>query len=159
MKTKNIALIVIFSSLITSNHCSGMNYMSNSYNSATTMLSNNMIRARNWTNNFINSCRDISVLGTIYATLGIYDFNEITGLDENKLNSYNSAELKNAMQRVDKMAQYGASSPKLEIFFDKLEKQYLIAQSKELYPTETTEDLDAEQKAAFEEIEKEINEK
>ncbi len=158
MKTKNIALIIIFSSLITSTPCSGMNYMSNSYNTTTTMLSNNMIRARNWANNFINSCRDVSILGTIYATLGIYDFNKITGLDEDKLDTYSKEELETGMHRINKIAQYGTSSPKLEIFFDKLQKQYLIAQTKE-QTASMEEDFNAEQKSAFEEIEKEINEK
>jgi hypothetical protein len=158
MKTKNIALVVIFSSLIASTPCSGMNYMSNSYNTATTMLTNNMANARNWTDNFINKCRNVGILATVYAMLGIYDFNKITGLDEDKLNAYDKQELENGMNRLNTMAQYGTSSPKLEIFFDKLQKQHLIAQSKE-QTASIEEDFNAEQKSAFEEIEKEINEK
>lgn len=146
MKTKNIAMIIIINSLMTSAPCHGMDYMNSSYNSLTSMISNNMMNARNWTSNFINSCRKVSILGTIYATFGIYDFNKITGLDKNKLGTYHPQELKNGMDRLNTMAIYGRSSQKLEDFYQDLQTQYLRAQNKE-----QTEELTPEQEAALKE--------
>jgi hypothetical protein len=54
----------------------------------------------------------------------MYDFNRITGLDENKLNSYNSDQLKNATDRVKTMIEYGTWTEKLNQFFMNLQAKY-----------------------------------
>ena len=154
MKTKNIAIIVILSSFVASAPCFGMDYMRSSYNSATAMVANNIMHARNWTSNFIAKCRYVGILATLYATLGIYDFNKITDLDKNKLETYTPTELENGINRLNTMAQYGASSEKLDELFDIVQKHYLIAQSKE-----QEKNLTPEQKAALEKIEQELTKK
>lgn len=144
MKTKNLTLIIILSTLIaSSNPCSGMSYMK---------------RAGTWTSNFITRCWNVGVLATIYASMGKYDFNKITGLDQNKLNTYNAAQLQNAQNRVETMIQYGAWSDQLNSFFDKVHAQYAQAKSDEEIATEEKKlaqeaDLSYDEEQAIKDIE------
>jgi len=83
-----------------------------------------MQRARNWASDFINRCRYVGILATIYATMGKYDFNKITGLDETKLSTYKANQLENAISKVETMIKYGGWSPDLDQFFLILQTQY-----------------------------------
>jgi hypothetical protein len=111
MKTKHITRGIILNALILSASCSGMNYMSSAYNSTTNLIKTNMVEARIWTSNFFKSCWNIGILATLYAKMGMYDFKRISGLDENRLDTYDNDQLKDAQRRVEKMIQY--SSPSL----------------------------------------------
>lgn len=135
MNTKNVAIMALISTLITSTPC-----VAEKTNPITSMITNNFTRARDWTSNLMQSCWNIGVLATLYAKVGIYDFNKITGLDENKLDTYDAQTLDKGLIRINKMAQYGATSKKLDEFFDKLQKYHLMAQSKE-----QTSDINLEQ--------------
>ncbi len=126
MTKKHITTIALISALIFSTP----NFAAKD-NPATSMLMSNWNRARTWSNNFYYRCQHVGILATIYASFGIYDFNKITGLDEDKLNSYSSSELKNATNRVETMIKYGAWTEKLNQFFMQLQGKYLEALHKE----------------------------
>jgi len=122
MKAKHITTIAIIGALIFSTpNLAALD------NPITSMVMNNWNRARNWSNNFYHRCQHVGVLATIYATFGIYDFNKITGLNENTLNTYSSSELKNATNRVETMIKYGTWTEKLNQFFMDLQAKYLQA--------------------------------
>lgn len=84
-------------------------------NPITSTIMNNINLVREWTNSFYTTCRDVGVLATLYATVGIYDFNTITGLDENKLDTYNIQQLTTAQKRVDTMNRYALRSSALNV--------------------------------------------
>jgi hypothetical protein len=134
MKTKNIAFIIILSSLMVSETCSGMSYIRNWYNSLTTTKSDQS--SPSWMQRFITKCRKVGIFPTISSAFGIYNFNTITGLDENRLSTYNSITIKNAMKRIDTLAKYGTTSQTLENFYNALQIEFLKAQNKEKYPME-----------------------
>lgn len=110
--------------------------------------------AQHLTSNFLNRCWKVSILGTIYASFGFYDFKKITGLDENKLDTYSSEQIKKGLDRIENMALYGGSEEKLKGFANLLDTHYLKAQNREKYPS-----LSAEQEKAVQEIKTIINEK
>src|SRR5437762_4187734 len=110
MTTKKLLLMITFATLIASSEtCYSM---ASTKNMANTENMGYMQRARDWANNFIMRCKTVGVLATIYASVGVYDFNKITGLDEKKLDTYNDTTIKNAMARINTFAQYGVTSPK-----------------------------------------------
>jgi hypothetical protein len=119
MKTKHITTIALIGALIFTTPNFGAKN-----NPITSMLMSNWNHARTWSNNFYHKCQYVGVLPTIYATFGIYNFNSITGLNEDKLNTYNSDELKNALNRVETMIEYGAWTEKLNQFFMQLIGKY-----------------------------------
>ena len=128
------------------------------------LILRNIDRVRNWANNFYYRCQHVGVLATVYASFGIYDFNKITGLDENKLNNYNSNQLKNATNRVEIMIKYGAWTEKLNQFFMELQNKYLEAlHNEEATATEQKEKEKIEQsydeKTTSQEIEKMMQKK
>lgn len=143
MKTKNIALALALSSLVTSAPCSGMDYVRGSYYVTTAMVKNNMMHARNWTNNFIAKCRARGILTAIAASFGIYNFEKTSGLNANKLNEYNVSELNDALIKVDQIGAEDGPSQKLNAIFDIIHKQYIAAQNRQ-----QTEELTPEQEAA-----------
>jgi uncharacterized protein with GYD domain len=108
MKRTHIAKIALFSAFIfsTPTFCAQDNPI-------TSMIMGNINRMRDWTNSFYTTCRDVGIVATIYATFGIYDFNKITGLDENKLDTYDIQQLKTAQQRVETMNIYALRSSAL----------------------------------------------
>ena len=150
MTTKNIAIALILSATITSAPCSGMDYMSKSYNAATAMVADNMTYARGWTKNFITKIRSIGILTTLYATFGMYDFNKITGLDKEKLESYNQEQLQEAMHKLELMRGYYPKAQELQTFQRKLHEA--SSQKEE-------EELPYNEEEAIEEIQKLLNEK
>ena len=117
MNTKNIAIIALISTLITSTPCAA-----EKNNPITSMIYNNVTRARDWTSNFMYRCWNVGVLATLYATVGIYDIKKISGLDENKLKAYdNIPQLEAAKKRVEIMIQYGPSSANLNNFYSEIQ--------------------------------------
>ncbi|HEX4068836.1 MAG TPA: hypothetical protein VHX42_01935 [Candidatus Babeliales bacterium] len=103
MKTKHIAHSIILNVLLLSATCSGMEYMHNTYNATKTYA----IFARLWTTSFFKSCWNVGIIPTLYLTAGMYDFKKMSGLDENKLDTYNIDELHNAWKRVNELNSYG----------------------------------------------------
>ena len=93
-----------------------MNYMHTVYNTTTTKIATNLIKARNWTNNFIEDVRL-----KLYALLRINNLKTITGLDEDKLDTYTINELTDAQRQIDKMIIYSNESSKLEQLYRKLQ--------------------------------------
>ena len=89
--------------------CSGMDYMHTVYNTTTTKIATNLINARNWTNNFIEDIRL-----KLYALLRINNLKTITGLDEDKLDTYTISELDDAKRQIGKMIMYSNESSENE---------------------------------------------
>ena len=120
MKTKNIAMLALLSTLITSAPC-----FAAKDNPITSIITGNLARARNWTYNFMYRCRNVGILATLYATVGIYDVKKISGLDaENteELKKYNDlAQLEAAKKRVEIMLEYGIESKKLNKFYSEIQ--------------------------------------
>jgi hypothetical protein len=110
MITKHIRTATIIGTLMLST----LNFSAQD-NPITSTIMSNINRIRNWTNSFYTTCRDVGVLATIYATVGIYDFNTITGLDENKLDTYDIPQLIKAQKRVDTMNRYALRSSALNV--------------------------------------------
>lgn len=113
MKIKHMTLIIIINALIASHACFGMNYMRSAYNSTVSMVASNVAAARDWTSNFYQGCKEIGVLPITAVTFGIYNFKMLTGLDEDKLNTYNSKELTIAIDRILNIKKYTGASEKL----------------------------------------------
>lgn len=113
------------------------------------MIQINMMVARHWTSNFFNRCWKVGVLATVYASFGKYDFKKITGLDENKLDTYNPEEIKQGINRVKMMIEYSAYTAQLETILQKLEAQL---DQKEV-------ELSYDEAATIKEIERMIQEK
>src|SRR5438132_8058388 len=102
MKTKNMILIIMLTSLIASSEsCYSMASTEDTEDTENAKNMGYMERARNWASNFINGCRYVGILPTLYASMVVYDFNKITGLDENKLDTYKPATIENAMARIN----------------------------------------------------------
>ena len=124
MNTKNVAVMALLSTLITSSPCFGMKT-----NPITSMISNNFTRARDWTSNFIYRCWNVGLLATLYASVGVYDLKKISGLDEDKLKTYNDlAQLEAAKKRVEIMLEYGAESKKLNDFYSEIQGRIIQIQ-------------------------------
>lgn len=96
--------------------CSGMDYMHTIYNTTTTKIATNLINARKWTNSVIDSVRL-----RLYALLQITNLKTITGLDENKLDTYTVNELDQAKDQIGKMITYSGEVPKLDALYSKLQ--------------------------------------
>ena len=131
MKTKKIAMIILISSIMASETCHGMSYLSSSYNSLTSMISNKMMGARNWTSKFIERCQKIGILSTVAATFGVYSFKDISGLDYGALDTYKASMLKAAQDRVEKRIEEGGYSEKLAQYAKLLQAKYLATLNKE----------------------------
>ena len=128
MTTKKLLLMVTFTTLIASSEsCYSMENTEDTEDMENTKNMGYMERA----GNFINRCRYIGILPTLYASVGVYDFNKITGLDKNQLDTYNDTTIENAMARINTFAQYGATSPELKEFYNILQTKYLEAQSRQ----------------------------
>jgi hypothetical protein len=98
-----------------------MNYMHTVYNTTTTKIATNLINARNWTNNFIEDVRL-----KLYALLRINNLKTITGLDEDKLDTYTMSKLDDAKRQIGKMIMYSNESSengpsKLDTLYSKLQ--------------------------------------
>ena len=94
MNKKNITLMVMLGFFISSfEPCYSMSYMRNSYYAVSTRV-----------HNFVNKCREVGILATFYALMGVYSFKRITGLDEKKLDEYTPEELRAALDRIEIMA-------------------------------------------------------
>ena len=116
MKAKKMLLIAALNCIILYTPCSGMDYMHTIYNTTTTKIATNLINARNWTNNIIDSVRL-----RLYALLRINNLKTITGLDENKLDTYTINELDQAKNQIGKMITYSGESPKLDMLYSRLQ--------------------------------------
>jgi hypothetical protein len=108
MKAKHITHLAIIGALVFSTpNCGAQD------NPITSMIMSNINRVRAWTNSFYTTCRDVGIVATLYATVGIYDFNKITGLDESKLDTYDIKQLQAAQKRVETMNIYALRSSAL----------------------------------------------
>ena len=136
MKTKNIAFILVLSSLMASESCSGMSYIRNWYNSFTsksnaTFQSNEANQSSpNMFQRFMYRCRKVGVLPTISAAFGVYNFKTMSGLDYNALDSYNAEQLENAQNLVGERIEDLGHSQKLEDMFMLIQKKKFEALSK-----------------------------
>ncbi len=146
MKAKHITTIAIIGALIFTTPNFGAKD-----NPITSMLMSNWNRARNWSNSFYNTCRNVGVLATLYAAVGIYDFNKITGLDEPQLNTYNPGELQNAIDRIKIMGIHNKWPKKLEEMYMHLQGKYVQALH--------NESAAAEEKKMIEEVDTSYDEK
>ncbi len=146
MNRKHITTIAIIGALIFSTP----NFAAQN-NPITSMLMSNWNRARNWTNSFYTTCRNVGVLATLYAAVGMYDFNRITGLNETAIDTYNSGTLQNAIDRVKTLGIHSAWPEKLQEIYMQLQGKYIQAQHNELAA--------AQEKKEKEEIEQSYDEK
>jgi hypothetical protein len=120
MKTKNILCTVgFFVSLFSS--CYSMDDMQTQNSSMTTMINNNMMRARGWMNNFYKTYQEFGIITTLSSSFNMYSFKRITGLNENELSNASSAQLNVAVERINKMIEYKGASQKLAQFLNKIE--------------------------------------
>jgi hypothetical protein len=128
MKTKNITFILVLSSLMASESCSGMSYIRNWYNSLTATKSEQ--NSPNMFQRFMYRCRKVGVLPTISAAFGIYNFKTMSGLDYNALDSYNAEQLENAQNLVGERIEDLGHSQKLEDMFMLIQKKKFDALSR-----------------------------
>lgn len=150
---KKIAFITVFNLLILSQSCISMDNQPNTTENTgiTSMIMNNLRHARDLTSYFFIKCYNVGVLATIYASLGMYDFNRISGLDENKLDTYSTPELEKAKQRIETMIQYSSDATKLQEFYSKIQGKLF---DKQLH---SDIDFNADETAALQELKTEIN--
>jgi hypothetical protein len=126
MKAKHITTIALIGALI----FTSPNYAAKN-NPVTSMLMSNWNKARTWSNSFYITCRDVGVLATLYAAVGIYDFNRITGLNETTLNTYNPDELQHAIDRIKILGAHSKWPKKLEEMYMQLQGKYVQAMHNE----------------------------
>lgn len=142
MRSKN-AIIMLVLSFFT---CYSMKDNVPADNSMTSMIKNHMIRARKWGHNFYMSYQEFGIVPTLSASFGMYDFQRITGLDENMLDTYSLNQLQNAADRIQRMMAYRGGSQKLADFLNKIESARISVEARQeanaeniLYSEEKTE--------------------